>query len=92
MTEKPMTVAEVANFLRRSIKSVKRLPIPFSRVGKGRLYCCVLLAMPVGNRLLFNPKLMPFWRVRSVPAHILSAPCWDHPKRKPVQPIPKRPV
>ena len=53
MTEKPMTVAEVANFLRRSIKSVKRLPIPFSRVGKGRLYCCVLLAMPVGNRLLF---------------------------------------
>ena len=52
MTEKPMTVAEVANFLRRSIKSVKRLPIPFSRVGKGRLYCCVLLAMPVGNRLL----------------------------------------
>ncbi len=51
MTEKPMTVAEVANFLRRSIKSVKRLPIPFSRVGKGRLYCCVLLAMPVGNRL-----------------------------------------
>ena len=53
MTEKPMTVAEVANFLRRSIKSVKRLPIPFSRVGKGRLYCCVLLAMPVGNRLLY---------------------------------------
>ena len=52
MTEKPMTVAEVANFLRRSIKSVKRLPIPFSRVGKGRLDCCVLLAMPVGNRLL----------------------------------------
>ena len=54
MTEKPMTVAEVANFLRRSIKSVKRLPIPFSRVGKGRLYCCVLLAMPVGNRLLLS--------------------------------------
>ena len=54
MTEKPMTVAEVANFLRRSIKFVKRLPIPFSRVGKGRLYCCVLLAMPVGNRL-------PYW-------------------------------
>ena len=54
MTEKPMTVAEVANFLRRSIKSVKRLPIPFSRVGKGRLYCCVLLAMPVGNRLLIS--------------------------------------
>lgn len=56
MTEKPMTVAEVANFLRRSIKSVKRLPIPFSRVGKGRLYCCVLLAMPVGNRLLFRGR------------------------------------
>lgn len=58
MTEKPMTVAEVANFLRRSIKSVKRLPIPFSRVGKGRLYCCVLLAMPVGNRLLGSKLLV----------------------------------
>lgn len=31
----PMTVSEVAAFLRRSVKSVKRLPIPFSRVGKG---------------------------------------------------------
>lgn len=34
----PMTVSEVAAFLRRSVKSVKRLPIPFSRVGKSRIY------------------------------------------------------